>query len=73
MIVGYARVRTDGQTLDAQQAALRDHGATQVFSEKVSGAKTDRAQLARALAALASGDTLVVCTERSGGVSTRFQ
>ncbi len=61
MIVGYARVSTDGQTLDAQQAALRDHGATQVFSEKVSGAKTDRAQLARALAALASGDTLVVC------------
>jgi DNA invertase Pin-like site-specific DNA recombinase len=54
MIIGYARVSTDGQTLDAQQAAL-------LFSEKVSGAKTDRAQLARALATLPSGDTLVVC------------
>src|SRR5215471_7377843 len=61
MIVGYARVSTDGQTLDAQQAALREAGATRVFSEKVSGAKTDRAQLAKAIAALAAGDTLVVC------------
>src|SRR5262249_17039331 len=61
MIVGYARVSTDGQTLDAQQAALREAGATRVFSEKVSGAKTDRQQLAKAIAALGPGDTLVVC------------
>jgi DNA invertase Pin-like site-specific DNA recombinase len=61
MIVGYARVSTDGQTLDAQQAALRDAGCEQVFAEKQSGAKTDRAQLARAIATLAEGDTLVVC------------
>ncbi len=61
MIVGYARVSTDGQTLDAQQAALREAGAARVFAEKVSGAKTDRAQLARAIAALSEGDTLVVC------------
>ena len=61
MIVGYARVSTDGQTLDAQQAALREAGCARVFSEKVSGAKTDRAQLAKALAALGPGDTLVVC------------
>jgi DNA invertase Pin-like site-specific DNA recombinase len=31
-----------------------------VFSEKQSGAKTDRQQLARAIAALAEGDTLIV-------------
>ena len=61
MIVGYARVSTDGQTLDAQQAALREAGATSVFSEKVSGAKTDRAALAKPIAALAVGDTPVVC------------
>ena len=36
MIVGYARVSTDGQTLDAQQAALTQAGATQVFAEKIS-------------------------------------
>jgi DNA invertase Pin-like site-specific DNA recombinase len=61
MIVGYARVSTDGQTLDHQQSALADAGCAKVFAEKQSGAKTDRAQLARALATLASGDTLVVC------------
>jgi len=61
MIVGYARVSTDGQTLDAQQAALREAGCAKVFAEKVSAAKTDRAQLAKALAALTPGDTLVVC------------
>ena len=59
--IGYARVSTDGQTLDTQQAALREAGAERVFSEKQSGAKTDRAQLAKAIPALAEGDTLVVC------------
>ena len=52
---------TDGQTLDAQNAALREAGCARVFSEKQSGAKTDRAALAKAIAALAQGDTLVVC------------
>jgi DNA invertase Pin-like site-specific DNA recombinase len=60
MIVGYARVSTDGQTLDAQQSALREAGATKVFSEKISGAATDRPALAKAIAALSAGDTLFV-------------
>jgi DNA invertase Pin-like site-specific DNA recombinase len=60
MIYGYARVSTDGQTLDAQIAALKAAGAEKVFSEKQSGVKTDRAALARALAALGSGDVLLV-------------
>jgi DNA invertase Pin-like site-specific DNA recombinase len=38
MIVGYARVSTDGQTLDAQQATLRLAGVEKVYSEKISGA-----------------------------------
>ena len=42
MIVGYERVSTDGQTLDAQQAALAGAGAERVFAEKISGAVTDR-------------------------------
>ena len=61
MIVGYARVSTDGQTLDAQQSALVDAGCERVFSEKISGAVTDRLALAKAIAALADGDTLIVC------------
>ena len=60
MIYGYARVSTDGQTLDAQQATLIAAGAEKVFSEKISGAVTDRRQLARAIAALAAGDVLLV-------------
>jgi DNA invertase Pin-like site-specific DNA recombinase len=60
MIVGYARVSTDGQTLDAQQAALSAAGAERVFAEKVSGAVTDRKALAKAIAALGVGDVLLV-------------
>jgi DNA invertase Pin-like site-specific DNA recombinase len=60
MIIGYARVSTDGQTLDAQQNALAAAGAEKVFAEKVSGAATDRKALARAIAACGPGDTLIV-------------
>ena len=59
--IGYARVSTDGQTLDHQQAALRQAGCERVFSEKISGAVTDRPALAKAIAALGEGDTLIVC------------
>ena len=60
MIVGYARVSTDGQTLDAQQAALAAAGAEKIFAEKISGAVTDRKALAKAIAALGPGDLLLV-------------
>jgi DNA invertase Pin-like site-specific DNA recombinase len=60
MIIGYARVSTDGQTLDAQQSALAAAGAEEVFAEKVSGAITDRKALAKAIAALGAGDVLLV-------------
>ena len=60
MIVGYARVSTDGQTLDHQQAALAAAGAEKVFAEKVSGAVTDRKALAKAILALSPGDVLLV-------------
>lgn len=60
MIVGYARVSTDGQTLDAQQSSLLGAGAERVFAEKVSGAVTDRKALAKAIASLSRGDVLLV-------------
>jgi len=59
-IFGYARVSTDGQTLDAQVAALKAAGSVRVFRETASGAKTDRRELARALKSLDEGDTLLV-------------
>jgi DNA invertase Pin-like site-specific DNA recombinase len=60
MIVGYARVSTDGQSLEAQQAALKSAGAERIFAEKVSGAKADRKQLAKTIEALSEGDVLLV-------------
>jgi DNA invertase Pin-like site-specific DNA recombinase len=60
MIVGYCRVSTDGQSLDAQLASLKAAGAERIFSEKVSGARSDRRQLAKAIASLGPGDLLLV-------------
>ena len=54
------RVSTDGQSVIAQVAALRKHGAGKVFREVASGAKTDRAQLRRLLDQLDAGDVLMV-------------
>ena len=59
-VYGYARVSTDGQTLAAQNAQLQAAGCAKVYGEKVSGAKTDRAELAKLLKRLESGDVLVV-------------
>src|ERR1035438_1535771 len=60
MIYGYARLSTDGQSVDAQVKQLRAAGAEKVFRETASGAQTNRAQLARALAQLDAGDVLTV-------------
>jgi len=59
-VYGYARVSTNGQSLDQQEAELSAAGCANVFKEKVSGAKTDRAELAKLLHRIESGDVLVV-------------
>jgi DNA invertase Pin-like site-specific DNA recombinase len=59
-VYGYARAGIDGPTLAAQVSALTAAGATAVFRETASGAKTDRRELAKALRALDTGDTLFV-------------
>jgi DNA invertase Pin-like site-specific DNA recombinase/predicted nucleotidyltransferase len=59
-IFGYARVSTDGQTIDAQIEALKAAGCTEIFREKVSGASADRVQLARLMAVIGQGDVLIV-------------
>src|SRR5499427_9240473 len=60
-IYGYARVSTDGQSLRSQTEALHGAGCARIFAEKISGAYSDRPQLAKTIAALAEGDCLVVC------------
>ena len=59
-IYGYARVSTDGQTVAAQVADLRAASAAKVYSETASGAKTDRAELAKVMRILRPGDVLMV-------------
>jgi DNA invertase Pin-like site-specific DNA recombinase len=61
MRVGYARVSTADQSPDLQLDALRRAGCEKIYTEKASGAKADRPELARVLDdVLRSGDVLVV-------------
>jgi DNA invertase Pin-like site-specific DNA recombinase len=60
MIYGYARVSTDGQSVDAQVKQLRGAGAEKVFRETASGAQKDRAGLRQVLGRLGKGDVLMV-------------
>ena len=60
MKYGYARVSTDGQSVDAQVRQLTKAGCKKVFRETASGAKTDRAELRKVLAKLDEGDVLMV-------------
>jgi DNA invertase Pin-like site-specific DNA recombinase len=59
-IIGYARVSTDGQSLDSQNAALKSAGAARIYRETASGAKAERRELGRALKSMTAGDTLLV-------------
>src|SRR3954471_18494239 len=59
-LVGYARVSTVGQTLEAQLEQLTQAECDPVFREKTSGARLDRKQLQKLLKSLRSGDTVVV-------------
>jgi DNA invertase Pin-like site-specific DNA recombinase len=60
MKYGYARVSTDGQSVDAQVRQLAKAGCKKVFRDVASGAKTDRSQLRRVLDQLEAGDVLMV-------------
>jgi DNA invertase Pin-like site-specific DNA recombinase len=60
MLYGYARVSTDGQSLASQNAELRAAGCLKVYAEKISGARSDRPELAKVLKRLETGDGLVV-------------
>jgi DNA invertase Pin-like site-specific DNA recombinase len=46
-IYGYARVSTRDQTLASQEAQLRAAACTKIYGEKVSGAWSDRPELAK--------------------------
>ena len=57
---GYARVSTDGQSLASQDAELHAAGCAKVYAEKISGARSNRPELAKMLKRLDTGDVLIV-------------
>ena len=62
MLIGYARVSTDDQNLPLQLDALTRHGITKsdIFTDKLSGAKSERPGLTKCLETLQEGEILVV-------------
>ena len=69
MRYGYGRVSSttryaggeDGNSLEAQEAKLRDAGCTEIVLEAYTGTKMDRPKFTKLLKKLKAGDTLVVC------------
>jgi DNA invertase Pin-like site-specific DNA recombinase len=60
VLLGYARVSTDGQDHALQLDALRSAGCDRVFVETASGTRTDRPELAKALEQARSGDQICI-------------
>lgn len=60
MLVGYARVSTQDQNLELQNDALAKAGCDRIFTEIISGTRSEQTGLQEALNILRSGDTLVV-------------
>jgi DNA invertase Pin-like site-specific DNA recombinase len=60
MIIGYARVSSQGQKLDRQLKQLEEYGCEKIYKEKISGANTERPVLSEMLSMLESDDLVIV-------------
>ena len=60
MKIGYARVSTGDQNLDLQMDALNKYECDKIFTDKMSGARSDRPGLEEAMKFMREGDTLIV-------------
>lgn len=69
--IGYIRVSTEHQETARQQEIMGNYGVERIFSEKISGANTDRPQLKAMLDYVREGDTLYVESISRLGRSTK--
>jgi DNA invertase Pin-like site-specific DNA recombinase len=69
--LGYGRVSTQDQNLDAQRDALKKAGADKVFIEKITGTKASRPELDKLREQMREGDTLVITRLDRLGRSTK--
>ena len=69
--IGYIRVSTEHQETARQQEIMVNYGVDRIFSEKISGANTDRPQLKAMLDYVREGDTLYVESISRLGRSTK--
>ena len=60
MNIGYARVSTQGETLESQHEELGKAGCAKIYREVASGARSDRPQLHNLLKGLEPGSTLAL-------------
>jgi len=60
MLIGYARISTQDQSLDLQRDALVQANCEKIYEDKISGTRSERPGLEFALEVLREGDTLVV-------------
>jgi DNA invertase Pin-like site-specific DNA recombinase len=60
MIIGYARVSTQEQSLDRQIDVLKNYGAEQIFEEKITGTIKNRPELDKMKAMLRENDVVVI-------------
>ena len=69
--IGYIRVSTEHQETARQQEIMGNYGVDRIFSEKISGANTDRPQLRAMLDYVREGDTLYIESISRLGRSTK--
>ena len=70
MLVGYARVSTPQQSLDAQIAILGDHGCQDIYEDKYTGYSAKRPGLDKMLEKVGSGNTVIITSLDRLGRST---
>lgn len=62
MMIGYARVSTQDQSLELQIAALKKAGCKKIMDDKLSGSRAERPGLTKLLEMLRKGDTFDTAT-----------